>query len=210
MVNIEKQRIYYDFECVQILKYLPLQIILLILALPVIGQIRNKSTNLEIGIEYLVPTSADRQIHTISTDLFFGWMDSKRIPFTFNFGLTGTSAWGEITQLDEFFNAETFKNQALGIGPVYLIQYQFYITKNLSISPLHKGGIIFYNHHFPYGGDIYNFMWRFGAAAHYRINCDLQLNLSYIWMHVSNGQGISPKNPSYEAKGLNISFTKSF
>jgi len=163
---------------------------------------------LEGGIEYLYPIHDNRQIHTISCNFLYGWERFDKHPFTFQFGLTATRAWGNIIQLDSSFSEVKTDNKAIGIGPVFVVEYEPFVYKNFSVSPVFSGGIILYSNRFPHGGDIYNFMWRFGGAIHYGLKNKTKISLSGKWMHVSNGQGLSPKNPSYEGMGIEISITK--
>ena len=88
------------------------------------------------------------------------------------------------------------------------MRYQPFVYRGFSISPDFSGGLIFYSDKFPHGGDIYNFMWRMGGAVHYRFNKKYAINLNVKWMHVSNGQGLGPQNPSYEAWGIGFGFVK--
>jgi lipid A 3-O-deacylase len=173
------------------------------------GQTKDSSKRrfkIEPSVEYLAPIHPYRSIQTISGNLLLGVYRNRH--FSIYGGFTATYAWGTIIQWDSNFNNITYKNKALGLGPVFLIRYEIFIYKGLSISPDFSGGIILYSSKFPYGGDIYNFMWRLGGAIHYHINKMWEVNINAKWMHVSNGQGLGPWNPSYEAEGIGIGFTR--
>jgi len=72
------------------------------------------------------------------------------------------------------------------------------------------GAFILYDEEFPAGGEHYNFMWRAGPTLSYSFGHAYGIGVSYRWMHVSNGQGLTPNNPSYEAKGIGIQLRKAF
>ncbi len=163
----------------------------------------------DFGIEYYTPLDNDRDIQTISFNVLYGWERDVKSPFTFSTGITLTRAWGSITQLDDTFNPVEFENSASGLGPILYLKYEPFNQNGWSLAPDFLGGIIFYSEKFPAGGDIYNFMWRLGGVLTYKVHeSNYATGLSFRWMHVSNGQGITPKNPSYEGLGIGISLTK--
>ena len=162
----------------------------------------------ELGIEYLIPIHEDRQIKTVSSDLYYRWLESKDSTLTLDIGLIGTYAWGEITQLNDQFKDVIYNNKAAGLGANFLIRYKIRLSEKLSLSPYFKGGLVLYSKRFPYGGDVYNFMRRHGGTVHYLLNRNYIINISYVRMHVSNGQGLTQRNPSYEGQGINISIIK--
>jgi lipid A 3-O-deacylase len=164
----------------------------------------------ETSAEYLTPTHRDRSIQTVSANLLFGVQFFKKMPFSVYAGVTTTYAWGTIIQWNESFKEVTYRNNAFGIGPAFLLRWEPGIYKGFSISPDVSGGLIFYSNRFPHGGDIYNFMWRMGGAIHYHINNKFAVNIYARWMHVSNGQGLGDFNPSYEAWGVGAGFVQYF
>lgn len=70
--------------------------------------------------------------------------------------------------------------------------------------------MIVYDQDFPAGGDRYNFMWRLGPSLSYRVADSYVVGVSYRWMHVSNGRGVTPEDPSYEAEGLSLQVSYAF
>lgn len=166
---------------------------------------------IEPSLEYLFPTDIDRDIQTVAFNILGGMEFFKKMPLSIYGGVTGTYVWGTIVQWDDNFNDVTYKNKTFGIGPVFLIRYEPFSYAGFSISPDFGGGVIFYLEDFPYGGDFYNFMWRVGGSINYRMdNNKYAFNLNAKWMHVSNGQGLGPHNPSYEAVGLGLGLARYF
>lgn len=178
----------------------------------VLDTVKSKKAKLKLepGLEYLTPVYGHRSIQTISANVFLGGEYFKKTPLTIYCGLTVTYAWGTIIQYNDNFIDETYKNQALGLGPVFLIRFEPIAYKGFSLAPEFSGGFILYSNKFPYGGEIYNFMWRVGGSICYRINTEYSVTVNSRWMHVSNGKGLVPQNPSYEGWGLGIGFIKYF
>jgi len=165
---------------------------------------------LETGPEYLYPTKDDRRIHTFNYNLYAGAEFFKHFRLSLYGGITLTYDWGHIFQWDSNFINIRHENAAGGAGPVFLIRIEPFIFGQFSLSGDFSGGIMFYTSHFPYGGDIYNFMWRFGGSAKYQINRQFAFSVDGKWMHVSNCQGMNSHNPSYEGAGVSVELVRYF
>lgn len=168
-----------------------------------------------IAIEYLYPTEDSRDITTVNLNAYFRIKTIETINLSILAGLTSTYATGDIIQLEGDLNEGTlreskFENEAVGIGPGILLDLRLWHGSKFSLHLNGSGSIIFYNQDFPAGGDRYNFMWRSGPVLRYNIGNRRGIGLGYLWMHVSNGQGIGPNNPSYDAQGLNLQYSVVF
>jgi hypothetical protein len=117
-------------------------------------------------------------------------------------GLTFTGAWGYILQWDEHFQDFRYDTGVFGVGPIFLLRLEPLRIGGFSAGVELLGGIVVYTKGFPPGGDIYNFTFRMGVLLGYRISKSLKLEAGVRWMHVSNGQGLGPFNPSYEGLGF--------
>ncbi|HXU28600.1 MAG TPA: hypothetical protein VN698_15330 [Bacteroidia bacterium] len=172
----------------------------------------NYVSKLEIGADYLVPTRYSNQIQTVSLHGFFWKKHFKKLSAMISVGLTSTYAWGHSSQWKYIFNTPleeiSYKTSAFGIGPVIQTDPTIIATKRFSLIVEASGGFILYTNRFPYGGAIYNFMFRTGPSITYKIGNNYSFKAGYRWMHVSNGQGSGNQNPFYEAQGINISFIK--
>lgn len=171
----------------------------------------NKSnSSFEAGGEYLTPTRFSDKIQTTSLYAFFWKRHLKNISVKINSGITTTYAWGYTTLQKRISESEiqsvNYKTSAFGLGPAFQVEYAPIIIKRFSVVVEASSGIILYSRRFPYGGDIYNFMFRTGPSITYKIKSNYFFKMGYRWMHVSNGKGSGPQNPYYEAQGLNISF----
>jgi hypothetical protein len=166
-------------------------------------------SKIEFSGEYLTPTHFSDKIQTISFHSFFWKPHFKNISLKINIGLSGTYAWGYTSyyklRLDTVFETD-HKTSAFGVGPALQIDYSPIKIKKISINIEASGGLILYSNRFPYGGDIYNFMFRTGPSIAYKINTNYILKIGYRWMHVSNGKGYGKQNPFYEAQGINLGF----
>jgi hypothetical protein len=164
-----------------------------------------------ISIAYLLPTEESRDIKTISVNFNYLISRSEKLNLSIYFDIAGVYATGNISQLEGSLEAGTLKevhydNSAFGLGPGLLTEFQFFDRNKLSAHLNGIGNIIIYNKKFPAGGDHYNFMWRGGPAIEYRIGNSKYIGISYQWTHISNGHGLGPQNPSYDAQGFTLMF----
>jgi len=168
-----------------------------------------------VSIEYLTPTENDRDIRTTNIDVYYYLNDVEHINLSISWGLAVTYASGNITQLEGSIAGGNlrevrYENSAVGIGPGLLASFQLWSNEKFSFHLNGSGNFIVYNRRFPAGGDYYNFMWRGGPSFKYNIDNSKAVDIGYHWAHVSNGQGVGPKNPSYEAKGVILRFVGFF
>jgi len=173
---------------------------------------KNYTLKYEAGAEYLIPTRFSNQIKTTSFHCFFWKKRFKDNYVLVSIGITGTYAWGYSKQYkiipDSFPEADRYKTSAFGIGPVIQIDPTIIKIKRFAIIAEASGGLLLYSNRFPYGADIYNFMFRTGPSITYQTSKNYFFKIGYRWMHVSNGKGFGNQNPFYEAQGVNISFIK--
>ncbi|MDF2450507.1 MAG: hypothetical protein K0S26_11 [Bacteroidota bacterium] len=164
----------------------------------------------EIGAEYLAPTRFSNRIQTISVHGFFWKKRFENISIKMSTGFICTYAWGTSRQFEELGDSlllvTNHETSAFGAGPVFQVDPTIMKFKRFSVIAEANGGIILYNKRFPYGGDVYNFIFRAGPSVAYKLNSAYSLRVGYRWMHVSNGQGNGNHNPFYEGYGLNVSF----
>ena len=164
----------------------------------------------ELGAEHLWPTKADRQITTTSLDLVVGRAAFDSCCLVWRAGLTATAASGHILQYGEDFREVRLDSDGLGIGPTGIVRLQTPELLRLTLSFEGSVAFIVYDRPFPAGGDWYDFMLRVGPSLGYRIDSSWSVAAGVRWMHVSNGQGLTPKNPSYEGRGLVLWVAREF
>ena len=95
------------------------------------------------------------------------------------------------------------ESSAWGIGPVVQQRVKVLRWSAFTLRADLGEGALWYNRDFPYGGRRYNFMLQAGPTIGYApaTGC-LRASIGYRWMHVSNGGGLGPQNPSYGAAGV--------
>ncbi len=157
----------------------------------------------ELEAEYLAPTHDDRQIRTLSLHARVGRKLLGLSWLSWRAGVTLTTAWGNIVQLDESFRDVRRESSATGAGPTGSLRLSSPPLWGLSLGADASGGLLLYSREFPAGGDVYNFMWRAGLFVEERA-APVWLGAGLHVMHVSNGQGLGPHNPSYEARGVGM------
>lgn len=168
-----------------------------------------------LDIEYHSPKDDDRNIRTTNLNAYFLIKEVRAVNLAIYGGFTATYVKGDITQLEGALEAGTlrevnYEEEAFGMGPGILASLCLWQYGKLSIHFDGSGCLILYNEEFPTGGEPYNFMWRWGPVLRYKIKNDQTIGLGYQWMHVSNGKGIGPQNPSYDAQGPRLQFSFAF
>lgn len=167
------------------------------------------------SVEYFSPVDDDRNIRTINANAYWLFNKIEKFDLSFYAGFTATYADGDITQLEGSLDKGTFRevnyeNSAFGLGPVLLADIRLFRNGKFAFHLNGSGGLILYNKRFPAGGDYYNFMWRAGPVFRYSLGGDQAIGIGYQWMHVSNGQGLEPKNPAYDAQGVTVLYSAAF
>lgn len=168
-----------------------------------------KRSALQVGIEYLAPLEASRDIDTLNVNALYNVKTFEVIGLSLSAGGTVTYAKGDITQTEGELSEGTLREvtydtEAVGIGPVVLADLRLWRFDGLSLQVDASAGVIAYDRDFPAGGDRYNFMWRVGPVLQFTVDTGMLACIGWLWMHVSNGQGTGPQNPSYDAGGLSL------
>lgn len=160
--------------------------------------------NLNTEVEYYAPKDDDRQIESVFAYALFGKEYVNELHYSLYCGAVGTYAWGYILQWDENFNDVRYDTDAGGLGPAVMIRVDFFRSPPFHLSGDFLMGAIFYNKHFPPGGDIYNFFRKYGISMGLALDNKREFVLGFRDMHVSNGQGMNQNNPSYEGWGISV------
>jgi hypothetical protein len=166
--------------------------------------------SVEVGAEVYWPIHASRQIRTSAIDAYVEREVVELLHVTLGLGLTAMHPYGEITQLGDHFEPLRFTTSVIGAGPVVLVRCEPLAFGPVRLGVDGLGALLLYSEHFPPGGDIYNFAWRGGPSMRIFLSHRIALTASVRWMHVSNGQGLGPQNPSYEAVGASLALTAEF
>jgi len=163
---------------------------------------------LEIQVDSLDPTKADRRLETINVHALLWEVRFDPPPLAVPFGVTLSRVTGFITQLERDLNRgrlqeQTNESSTWGIGPEVQQRVKVLRWSVFTLRTDFGEGALWYNRDFPHGGRRYNFMLQAGPTIGYApaTGC-LRASIGYRWMHVSNGSGLGPQNPSYGAAGV--------
>lgn len=181
-----------------------LLLIVACLATPLSAQSRFQ---LEAGAEYLAPTKDDRRIETVQVDLRLRRRFAGPLGLSIGGGLTVGEAWGHIIQLDSTLTTRRYTNAATSIGPHATARATPLRLGHARVGAEVGVGLLYYSRRFPAGGDRYNGMFRLGPVLTIPVGGS-ELTVAGHWMHVSNGTGLRPGNPSYEGRGLELTYSK--
>lgn len=161
----------------------------------------------EAGVEALAPLHANRDLHT--TNLVVHWQRKTlaSVPIEFRLGVRVSRVTGQITQLTGSWDAGTLAETRLdspawGAGPTLEARYALLQRGGWALNLALDTSVLLYDRRFPAGGDRYNGMFQLGPEVAVPLPDGSRVAVSWRWMHVSNGQGLTPRNPSYEARGL--------
>lgn len=154
----------------------------------------------EWGLDRMSPIHADRQIRTVDLQwrarekAWAGGRASLRLGATLS-RPTGRIATSATPALD---------SPAWGLGPA--VDLRLTLLRRSAWHAALDGGaaVLLYDRPFPAGGGHYNGMFRLGPSIGAALPAGGRVELGWAWMHVSNGQGLGPHNPSYEARGWSL------
>lgn len=157
----------------------------------------------EFGVDRLAPIHADRQIHTTSLQ----WRGREKQladgRVSLRLGATASRATGWIEQLGPGGGLR-MDSPGWGAGPAIDGRLDLLRAGAWTLRAEASAAVLLYDRRFPAGGDYYNGMFQFGPGLGWRLPGGGEVDLGWRWMHVSNGQGLTPRNPSYEARGLSL------
>jgi lipid A 3-O-deacylase len=168
-----------------------------------------------VELEELGPIERNRQIHTTNLHVLFRMKSFDIGDFKLYGGLTVSRARGTISYRTGSSEAgtlrdESFESTATGAGPVLAARVELARSGNVSASVQGSAGALLYDRDFPAGASRYEFMLRIGPTLSYRLNDRQDWSLTFMGMHVSNGQGFNTHNPEYNAKGFGVQFSGAF
>lgn len=170
---------------------------------------------LSVGVDRQLPTQDDRQLRTTTLHLFLREKEVEPLRLHLRLGLGVTRVSGHITQLTGSYEEGTLREVVLdspawGAGPEVEASFRLFRYGPLTAQADLLGGVYLYDRDFPAGGRRYNGMLQAGLSLNYAFSPQDGVTLGYRWMHVSNGQGVQPSNPSYEAAGISLRYVRRF
>lgn len=157
----------------------------------------------EWGMDRLAPLHANRQIDTTSLQ----WRAREKVLLdgraSLRLGATVSRATGRIEQVGAD-GAYTLESPAWGVGPAMDGRFTLIERGGWRLTMDASAAVLVYDRRFPAGGYHYNGMLQLGPSIGFAAGSRGHFDAGWRWMHVSNGQGLGPHNPSYEARGLTL------
>lgn len=157
----------------------------------------------EWGVDRLLPLHDNRQIATTSLH----WRRREKAFFgdrlTLRLGATVTRATGRIEQLGDQ-GAYTLASPGWGAGPALDSRFTLLARDGWRLTLDSTVAVLLYDRRFPTGGKHHNGMLQAGPSVGATLAGGSRIDVGWRWMHVSNGQGLGPHNPSYEGTGLTV------
>lgn len=172
----------------------------------------------EIGVDHLRPTQDDRQITTTQVKIFLREKRFESFPVTLKLGGMISHAGGSITQLTGIWEEGTLRSEVLrspgnGVGPAIEASFRLRQGKsswNPTLTVDLLAGLLIYDRRFPAGGDFYNGTFQLGPSLQFQPTPHDVVRLGYRVSHTSNGQGLTARNPGYNAQGIALSWQRAF
>lgn len=151
----------------------------------------------EYGLDSFEPLHANRQLHLTNAHAYLREKQLERWPITLRLGLVAQHARGEITQLTDTLSEETLHSPGHGLGISAEARWRVWGGLHLDAS----AAPMLYDRRFPAGSAHYNGMFQAGPSISWHMGPG-QWTLGARWLHISNGRGLGPDNPSTEGRGL--------
>ncbi len=179
-----------------------------------LDKIKNESA-VFFGLEFLSPVDHARNIDTYIFDVFYPVAEISTINLRVSAVASFSYATGDITQIEGEYSEGTmhdvnYKNSAFALGPGVQLDWRALEGEKLFFHLEAICNLFIYNDKFPAGGKYYNFMWRIGPSIYYKLDNSSEVGIGYHWSHASNGTGVRPENPSYDAEGVFIRYSRHF
>ena len=151
----------------------------------------------DFGLDRFEPLHANRQLHLTNAHAYLRERRFENWPLTLRLGLVAQHARGEITQLTDSLSEQTLDSPGHGLGVSAEARLRVWGGFHLDAS----AAPMLYDRRFPAGGTHYNGMFQAGPSFSWPMGSG-QWTLGARWLHISNGRGLGPDNPSTEGRGL--------
>jgi hypothetical protein len=151
----------------------------------------------EFGLDRFEPLHADRQIHLTNAHAVLREKQTAGGALSLRLGLVAQHARGEITQLTDTLAQQTLDSPGTGLGLSAEARLRLWGGLHLDAS----AAPMLYDRRFPAGGTHYNGMFQAGPSFSWPMGTG-RWTIGARWLHISNGRGLGPDNPSTEGRGL--------
>ena len=97
---------------------------------------------------------------------------------------------------------------AVGLGTAGFVRWRPFAIGPVAPFAEFGVGVLYMSEPFPPGGTRRNSNWRRGFGLDIRLSDELTLTVAFRHIHISNGKGLVPENPSYDGDGFMIAFAR--
>lgn len=164
----------------------------------------------EFGVDTFAPIHADRQLHLTNAHAYVLQKDISALRLSLKFGASVSRATGHITQLQgsdsDGLMQQNYDSPAWGIGPSIEAKAAIWTTHSVRLTMDLSAAGMLYDRAFPAGGLRYNGVFQIGPSVDFAIGPRQSLSVGARWLHLSNGHGLTPQNPSFEGRGLVVRY----
>jgi len=159
------------------------------------------------GVDGFATTQANRQLHLVNAHVYLVQKAVDPPNLVLRLGLSVSRATGSITQVvgsleDGTLRQEVIASPALGLGPSAEAKLSIFRIGSALLSLDVSAAAMLYDRPFPAGGMRYDGMFQVGPGVDFSSRPGQHLALGVRWLHISNGHGLSPRNPMFEGRGL--------
>lgn len=162
----------------------------------------------QIGFEHYKPIHADRQLHLDNAQVFLRTKTAFDGRLKLRLGVDVTHGAGHITQLQTDasgkLRAVDLDSPGTGIGPIAEANFRVFEQGPLQLNMDVSAAVLIFDRGFPAGGLKYNGKYSVGPSLVWNLGEHGKLTLGGRWMHLSNGHGLVPENPSFEGRGITL------
>ncbi|MCP5265954.1 MAG: acyloxyacyl hydrolase [Burkholderiaceae bacterium] len=129
--------------------------------------------------------------------------------------LTAAHAHGRLTRLagrweDADLREETVASAGTGLGLGAELRRGLLSAGAFRLQAQGGWSAMLFDRRFPAGGTTYNGLIRVGLLADVAIGGHTRVGVGWRWAHLSNGQGVVPRNPGLDARGVWLGLASSF
>jgi hypothetical protein len=164
----------------------------------------------EFGVDAFAPIHADRQLHLTNAHAYVLQKDISALRLSLKFGASVSRATGLITQLQgsgsDGLMQQNYDSPAWGIGPTIEAKAAIWTTPAARLTMDLSAAGMLYDRAFPAGGLRYNGVFQIGPSVDFAIGPRQSLLVGARWLHLSNGHGLTPRNPSFEGRGFVVRY----
>lgn len=150
--------------------------------------------------EVFFPEDADnRDIRIYAVSLL---LENELRPGLLLIGAVGPTVTRGVFVRDEDPEGLELDSDRVGLGTAGFIRWR--PARRGGIAPFVElaFGMLFTTRDFPPDGTPWNFNQRYGVGLDVQVSPRISLAVAYRHLHVSNGKGLVPENPSYDGDGL--------